>query len=199
MSPYFLAHPVMKRDVSVIIVCRVNVTLFSGASCYEEGRKRNYSMQGATSVQIGMCSNDCHRLFHFCKQTMNAPTHTHTHARTHAHCLANRLPKLRYTFCYVFYWINESAAWEWYSKSNPATRHEGAWEESRYSSYLFSTSALEGVWSGSRPGCALSPRKGPPVLIVQEAGWAPEPVCTQRLEEKSFLLCRGSNLDRPVF
>jgi hypothetical protein len=33
--------------------------------------------------------------------------------------------------------------------------------------------------------------KGPPVLIVQEAG-------TQRLEEKSFSLCRGSNLDRPV-
>jgi hypothetical protein len=33
---------------------------------------------------------------------------------------------------------------------------------------------------------------------VQEAGWAPEPVWTQRLEEKSFRLCRGSNLDRPV-
>jgi hypothetical protein len=28
--------------------------------------------------------------------------------------------------------------------------------------------------------------KGPPVPIVQEAGWAPEPVWTQRLEEKSF-------------
>jgi hypothetical protein len=27
---------------------------------------------------------------------------------------------------------------------------------------------------------------GPPVPIVQEAGWAPEPVWTQRLEEKSF-------------
>jgi hypothetical protein len=26
----------------------------------------------------------------------------------------------------------------------------------------------------------------PPVPIVQEAGWAPEPVWTQRLEEKSF-------------
>jgi hypothetical protein len=25
-----------------------------------------------------------------------------------------------------------------------------------------------------------------PVPIVQEAGWAPEPVWTQRLEEKSF-------------
>jgi hypothetical protein len=36
------------------------------------------------------------------------------------------------------------------------------------------------------------------VPIVQEAGWAAEPVWTERLEEKSFRLCRGSNLDRPV-
>jgi hypothetical protein len=28
--------------------------------------------------------------------------------------------------------------------------------------------------------------KGSPVPIVQEAGWVPEPVWTQRLEEKSF-------------
>jgi hypothetical protein len=28
--------------------------------------------------------------------------------------------------------------------------------------------------------------KGPPVPIVQEAGWTPEPVWTQRLEEKPF-------------
>jgi hypothetical protein len=34
---------------------------------------------------------------------------------------------------------------------------------------------------------ALYPRgKGPSVPIEQEAGWAPEPVWTQRLEEKSF-------------
>jgi hypothetical protein len=31
----------------------------------------------------------------------------------------------------------------------------------------------------------LPPGKGPPVPIVQEAGWAPEPVWLQRLEEKS--------------
>jgi hypothetical protein len=56
-----------------------------------------------------------------------------------------------------------------------------------YSSYSFSTSALDGgEWSASRPGRALPPGKGPPVPIVQEAGWAPEPVWTQRLEEKSF-------------
>jgi hypothetical protein len=50
-------------------------------------------------------------------------------------------------------------------------------------------SALDGgEWSASRPGRALPPGKGPPVPIVQEARWAPEPVWTQRLEEKSFAL-----------
>jgi hypothetical protein len=57
-----------------------------------------------------------------------------------------------------------------------------------YSSYSFTTSALDGVeWSATRPGRALPPGKGPQVPIVQEAGWAPEPVWTQRLEEKSFV------------
>jgi hypothetical protein len=41
-------------------------------------------------------------------------------------------------------------------------------------------------WSASRPGRALPPEKRPPVPIVQEAGWAPEPVWTQRIQEKSF-------------
>jgi hypothetical protein len=56
----------------------------------------------------------------------------------------------------------------------------------RYSSYSFLTSALEGgERSASRPGRALPPGKEPPVPIVQEAVWAPEPVWTQRLEKKS--------------
>jgi hypothetical protein len=60
--------------------------------------------------------------------------------------------------------------------------------ERGYSSYSFTTSALDGgEWSASRPGRALPPGKGPPVPIVQEAGRAPEPVWTQRLEEKSFV------------
>jgi hypothetical protein len=55
-----------------------------------------------------------------------------------------------------------------------------------YSSYSFMTSALDrGEWSASRPGRALLSGKGPPVPIGQEAEWAPEPVWTQRLEEKS--------------
>jgi hypothetical protein len=49
--------------------------------------------------------------------------------------------------------------------------------ERMYSSNSFSTSALDGsVWSASRPGRALPPGKGLPVPIVQEAGWALEPV-----------------------
>jgi hypothetical protein len=46
-------------------------------------------------------------------------------------------------------------------------------------------------WSASRPGRALPPGKGPQVPIGQEAGWAPEPVWTQRLEEKILLPMPG--------
>jgi hypothetical protein len=54
--------------------------------------------------------------------------------------------------------------------------------------------------SGHRhvPAALLPPGKGPPVSIGQEAGWALEPVWTQRIEEKSFCLWRDSNPDRPV-
>jgi hypothetical protein len=82
------------------------------------------------------------------------------------------------------------------SQYTPGRRLRG---EEVYSSYSFSTSELDGgEWSASRPGRAVPPGKGPPVLIGQETGWAPEPVWTLMLEEKSFRLCRGSNLDRPV-
>jgi hypothetical protein len=60
----------------------------------------------------------------------------------------------------------------------------GLLRERRYSSYSFTTSALDGgEWSASRPGRALAPGKVP---IVQETGWTPEPVCTQRIQEKSL-------------
>jgi hypothetical protein len=86
-----------------------------------------------------------------------------------------------------------------WSQSCLTTRHAGAWGERRYSSYAFSTSALDGgEWSASHPGRALTPGKGHPVYIVQETGWAPEPVWTQRSEEKSSCPYRGSNLDHPV-
>jgi hypothetical protein len=80
--------------------------------------------------------------------------------------------------------------------------HSTPWrrrEERIYTSCSFKTLALEGgKRSASRPGRALLPGKGPPVPVVQEAEWALEPVWTQRLEEKSFCLCRGSNPDCPV-
>jgi hypothetical protein len=85
------------------------------------------------------------------------------------------------------------------TKSSPATRHGGAWGERRYSSDSFSTSALDGgEWSASCPGRALPPGKGPPLPIVQEAGWAPEPVWTQRLEEKSFASAGDRSPGRPA-
>jgi hypothetical protein len=54
--------------------------------------------------------------------------------------------------------------------------------------------------SGQRhaPAALLPPGKGPPVPIGQEAGWAPEPVWTQRPEEKILCPRRGSNPYRPV-
>jgi hypothetical protein len=48
--------------------------------------------------------------------------------------------------------------------------------EKEYSSYSYLTSVIEGV----------SDQRLPPVTIAQEAGWAPEPVWIQRLQEKSF-------------
>jgi hypothetical protein len=45
-----------------------------------------------------------------------------------------------------------------------------------------------GEWSVSCPGHALHPGKDPPtILIVQEAGWAPELVWTLRLEDRMVL------------
>jgi hypothetical protein len=46
-----------------------------------------------------------------------------------------------------------------------------------------------GVTGQRHAPAALYPRgKRPQVPIEQEAGWAPEPIWTQRLEEKSFRL-----------
>jgi hypothetical protein len=45
-----------------------------------------------------------------------------------------------------------------------------------------------GVSGHRHAPAALYPGEGPPEPIVQEAGWAPEPVWTQRLEEKSLAL-----------
>jgi hypothetical protein len=73
----------------------------------------------------------------------------------------------------TFYSLVPRETWREGLSSSPSTRHGGAWGERRYSSYSFTTSALDGgEWSASRPCRALPPGKGPPVPIVglQEAG-----------------------------
>jgi hypothetical protein len=81
----------------------------------------------------------------------------------------------------------------------PPTCHGGAWGERRYSSYSYLSLALDGgEWSASRPGRALPPGKEPPVPIGQEAGWAPVPVWTQRLGEKSSASVGDRNLGHPA-
>jgi hypothetical protein len=71
------------------------------------------------------------------------------------------------------------------------------WER-KYNSYSYLTSALgRGEWSAARPSRALPSGKGPPVPIGYDAGWAPEPVWTQGLEEK-FSAPVGDRIVQPV-
>jgi hypothetical protein len=62
-----------------------------------------------------------------------------------------------------------------------------AQRERRCSSYSFTTSALDGVSGQGHAPAALYSRVKDPLPTGQEAEWAPEPVWTQMLEEKSFL------------
>jgi hypothetical protein len=82
--------------------------------------------------------------------------------------------------------------------SCPTIHHKGTWGERMYSSYSSSTSALAGSeWSAPHPGYALASGKDPQYPLYRRLG-GPQNRCGQRLEEKSFHLCRGSNLNRPV-
>jgi hypothetical protein len=59
------------------------------------------------------------------------------------------------------------------SHNTPMEAQGGAGIAPNHSNHSFTTSALDGgEWSASFPGRALPPGKGPPVPIVQEAGWA---------------------------
>jgi hypothetical protein len=85
----------------------------------------------------------------------------------------------------LFYYLN---------KRSPARRHGGVWGERRYSSYSFSTSALDGgEWSASRPGRAFTPG------THCTGGWV-GPRSGLDTEARGKILCprRGSNPDRPV-
>jgi hypothetical protein len=68
----------------------------------------------------------------------------------------------------VYHWVSWIlmhtllSKWTWFRdvvkcKSNPATRHGGAWGERRYSSYSFMTSAVDGVSGQHHAPTALYP------------------------------------------
>jgi hypothetical protein len=82
---------------------------------------------------------------------------------------------------------------------SPATRHGGAWGDRSYSSYSFSTSALDGgEWSASRPGRAFTPGERTPGTNCT-GGWVgPRAGLDTEVRGKILYKCRGSNPDRPV-
>jgi hypothetical protein len=83
--------------------------------------------------------------------------------------------------------------------NSPATRRGGAWGERRYSSYSFSTLALDGgEWSASRPGRAFTPGERTPGTHWT-GGWV-GPTAGLDTEAGGKILCprRESNPDRPV-
>jgi hypothetical protein len=68
-----------------------------------------------------------------------------------------------------------------------------------YSSYSFSTSALDGgEWSASRPGRTFTPGERTPTTHWT-GGWVgPRASLDTQARGKILCPCRGSNLDRPV-
>jgi hypothetical protein len=83
--------------------------------------------------------------------------------------------------------------------SSPTTRHGGTLGERRYSSYSFSTLALDGgEWSASRPGRAFTPGERTPSTHCT-GGWVGLRAGLDT-EVRGKILCprRGSNPDRPV-
>jgi hypothetical protein len=80
----------------------------------------------------------------------------------------------------------------------PATRHGGAWEERRYSSYSFTTSVLDGVIGQRHAQAALYPRgKNPRYPLYRRLG-GPQSRSGHRGYRKDPLHLLGSNLDRLV-
>jgi hypothetical protein len=73
-----------------------------------------------------------------------------------------------------------------------------AQRERRYSSYSFSTSALDDERSASRPCHALTPGKWPPGTRWIEGRVGPRAGLYTEVRGKILCLWRGSNLDRLV-
>jgi hypothetical protein len=83
-------------------------------------------------------------------------------------------------------------------KAVPLHAMEALGGESRYSSYSFTTSALDGgEWSASRPSRAFTPGERTP-STHWSGGWVGPRAGLDTEEEKILCPCRGSNPDRPV-
>jgi hypothetical protein len=97
-------------------------------------------------------------------------------------------------------WVPLTSIYSVYKAKNSSTRgNGGAWLETRYSSYSFTTLALDGgEWSASRPGRALPP--GERILGTHcTEGWVgPRAGLDTEVRGKINCLCRRSNVNRPV-
>jgi hypothetical protein len=83
------------------------------------------------------------------------------------------------------------AYWKVKKQSSPATRHDGAWEERRNSSYSFLTSAIDGgEWSASRPGRVFPRGKDFWYTLYSRLG-GPQSRCGQREWRKNPLPLPG--------
>jgi hypothetical protein len=95
-------------------------------------------------------------------------------------------------------WPHACAISKGKGKEVPLHAMEALGGERRYSSYSYLCTRWRWVVSIT-PRPHFYPRgKDPPVPTGQEAGWAPEPVWTQKAREKILCPHRGSNPDRPV-
>jgi hypothetical protein len=146
-------------------------------STLRQGRASRWNRHNATLATWHLASKRRHRIPNYAKKSFRTPTDTKGQSD-------GRRREVLWTLLY-------SSATK-HNQSKLKLSHytpQRCWVERRYSSYSFSTSALDGgEWSASRSGRALAPGKGSPVPIVQEAGWAPELVWTQRLEENPLPL-----------
>jgi hypothetical protein len=83
-------------------------------------------------------------------------------------------------------------------QSSPATRHEGAWWERRYSFYSFLTSAVDGVSGQRHASTALCPGERTPGTHCT-GGWVGlRAGLDTEVRGKILCPCLGSNPDRPV-
>jgi hypothetical protein len=91
-----------------------------------------------------------------------------------------------------------SLLYEKAKQSSPATRHGGVWGERRYSSYSFTTSAVDGVSGQRHASAVLCPGERTPGTHCT-GGWVgPKAGLDTEVRGNILCPCRGSNLNRPI-